>query len=144
MSLNAHQVGYFIQQVGKAAASFGISDEDVMIIGAALSEKFDYRCSPQSTVVYSQGPQLQAICQDDTCPLSPNASCSAYGTPVEPVVANATLAMGEGTNSTSNSTKSSPTPPSNKAPSKPAGKSTGSVIQISLALMGVTVLAVAL
>ena len=52
------------------------------------------------TVVLAQGPQLQSICLADDCPVDLNATCNSYEVAVEPAVANATLAMGEGGNGT--------------------------------------------
>ncbi|MCJ1285200.1 hypothetical protein MMC26_004538 [Xylographa opegraphella] len=101
MDLSAAEVGYFITQVGLAAASFGVATADVTAVGMALASLFDYSCSPPTTVVPAQGPQLQAICIDSTCPVSPNATCAAYPMAMQPLVANVSLAMGEGVNSTS-------------------------------------------
>ncbi|KAI9840744.1 MAG: hypothetical protein M1838_003928 [Thelocarpon superellum] len=101
MALDPFEVGYFITQVGLSAASFGVATEDVTTVGEALGKLFDYRCSPPTTVIPSQGPQLQSICTDKQCPLSPNATCSLEsnnGVAVAP--ANAT------TNSTTNATTS--------------------------------------
>ena len=36
--LNSNQVGYFIQQVGMSAASFGVSQADVQAAGQALTK----------------------------------------------------------------------------------------------------------
>lgn len=107
MDLNQYQVGYFIQQVGLSAASFGVTTEDVTAVGMALNKIFGYRCSPPTVVVPSQGPQLESVCVADTCPLAMNATCSMYEQVQQPLVANATLAMGLGTNKTSNGTSSS-------------------------------------
>jgi hypothetical protein len=109
MDLDAYEVGYFITQVGLAAASFGVADEDVTAVGEALIKLFDYKCAPPTTVIPAQGPQLQAICIADNCPTSPNATCASYESAMEPGVANSTLAMGEG-NSTSTATQSFSSP----------------------------------
>jgi len=98
MNLNTAQVGYFIQQVGLAAASFGVSDGDIKLVATALGETFALSCSPPRTVIHSQGPQLQSICQANDCHKSSNATCDAYGQSEDPEVANATFAMGEGSN----------------------------------------------
>ncbi|MCJ1232749.1 hypothetical protein MMC14_000703 [Varicellaria rhodocarpa] len=100
MDLNAAQVGYFITQIGLSAASFGVSTEDVDGAGLALAKLFGYRCSPPTTVVPAQGPQLQSVCLADDCPVDLNATCDSYELALEPTVANATLAMGEGGNGT--------------------------------------------
>lgn len=39
------QNGYFVEQVGLAAASFGVSAEDVTAVGSALLSYFNVRCS---------------------------------------------------------------------------------------------------
>ena len=81
MDLDAHQIGYFIKQVGLSAASFGVPNEDVAIVGKALEDTFGYKCSPPKTVVKAQGDELQSICQDDTCPMDRMGSqsvCTSY------------------------------------------------------------------
>ena len=62
MALDAHQVGYFITQVGLAASSFGVADSDVTAVGSALQTLFGHKCAAAATVVPSQGPALQAVC----------------------------------------------------------------------------------
>lgn len=62
MDLDNLAVGWFIQQVGLAAASFGVTDEDVATVGKALSDTFGKRCSPPASVPPSAEPMLQAIC----------------------------------------------------------------------------------
>jgi len=104
MNLNSAQIGYFITQVGLSALSFGVTQEDAAIVGKALGDTFGYRCAPPTVVVPSQGADLQAICQDNTCPIDPKGNqsvCATYGSADKPLVANATLAMGEGKNDTS-------------------------------------------
>lgn len=103
MNLNAHEIGYFITQVGLAAASFGVAEDDVTAVGESLGKIFGYRCAPPAVVVPSQGAHLQSICLAEECPLSPNATCAAYDKSVEPLVANATLAMGLGRNADNSS-----------------------------------------
>ena len=126
MNLDPYQVGYFITQVGLSAASFGVTKEDVTIVGEALSKTFGYKCEPPAVVVKAQDAQLQSICQADSCPLSPNDTCSAYGTSVEPKVANATLAMGQGDNSTSPSSSGSATGTATGTATGASGSATGS------------------
>lgn len=62
MGLGAFEFGYFIEQVGLAAASFGVADADVTAVGMALNSLFGYKCAPAATVVPAQGDALQAIC----------------------------------------------------------------------------------
>lgn len=78
MDLSPAEVGYFITQVGLAAASFGVATADVTAVGMALTELFDYRCAPPTVVVPAQGAQLQSICIQESCPLAPNSTCSSY------------------------------------------------------------------
>lgn len=81
MDLDPNEMGYFITQVGMAAASFGVADADVKAVGDALTKLFNYRCSPPATAVKAQGPQLQSICTNEECPLSPEAVCGKYDGP---------------------------------------------------------------
>lgn len=78
MSLDPAEVGYFISQVGLAAASFGVASSDINIVANALVTYFDYRCTPPMTIVPGAGPQLQEICGDPTCPLAPTPECWYY------------------------------------------------------------------
>jgi len=84
MDLNPAQLGYFIQQVALAGASFGVAQDDLMAVGTALGTTFGLRCSAPATVINSQGPQLQAICIESTCPLAPGAVCDQYQPAVVP------------------------------------------------------------
>lgn len=83
MDLDAAEVGYFIEQVGLAAASFGVTNADVATVGSALMSLFGYRCSPAVAVV-STDPMLQSICIGQTCPLAQNAMCNMYAPAYEP------------------------------------------------------------
>jgi hypothetical protein len=123
MALNSSQVGYFIQQVGLAAKSFGVADADVTAVGDALTSLFDVRCGPPTAAVPAQGPQLQSICTTSDCKEAANASCGSYAAAVDPGVANSTLAMGEGNSSstaTSSASGSMGTGSSGASPSTPA------------------------
>ena len=88
MDLSAAEVGYFITQVALSGASFGVAASDLAAVGAALQSLFGYRCEPPMTIIPAQGAQLQSICIDSTCPLSPNATCSSYNAAIEPAAAN--------------------------------------------------------
>ena len=61
MALSQVEVGYFIQQVGLAAASFGVAPEDVKAVGDALTSAFGYKCAGKAKVV-GEGEELQSIC----------------------------------------------------------------------------------
>jgi len=80
MALDANEVGYFIEQVGLSAQSFGVTSDDVTAVGKLLTSTFDVKCAAAATVIPAQGAQLQSICTADDCPTAANASCSSYGT----------------------------------------------------------------
>ncbi|KAJ8118010.1 hypothetical protein ONZ43_g4081 [Nemania bipapillata] len=84
MALDPYEMGYFITQVGLAASSFGVADSDVQAVGSALASLFDYRCAPPTTVIQSQGAQLQSICIAEDCPLAADSVCDSYQPVVEP------------------------------------------------------------
>ena len=77
MGLDPNEVGYFISQVGAAAASFGVSAADIQTVASTLSSVFNVRCAPAVALVNGNS-QLQSICVAQECPLAPNAVCSAY------------------------------------------------------------------
>lgn len=110
MDLSAAEVGYFIQQVALAATSFGVSSDDVAVVGKALNSIFNVRCAPPTVVIPAQGAQLQSICQDDTCLLAPMATCAAYPATMKPAKVNSTMAGGAGSSASgsmmANGTKS--------------------------------------
>lgn len=81
MNLKPAELGYFIQQVALAGASFGVAKDDLEGVGMALEQLFGLRCAPPMEVVKSQGAQLQAICIDQSCPLAQDAVCSKYDAP---------------------------------------------------------------
>jgi hypothetical protein len=81
MRLDPSQLGYFIQQVALAGASFGVAQADLEAVGAALNQLFGLRCAPPVEIVKSQGAQLQAICVAESCMLAPDAVCSKYDAP---------------------------------------------------------------
>ncbi|KAF2970811.1 hypothetical protein GQX73_g2816 [Xylaria multiplex] len=112
MALDPNEVGYFITQVGLAASSFGVVDSDVQAVGMALNSLFGYRCALPTTVIASQGPQLQAICIDDTCPLAEEATCGSY----DPVVEPSSLYSSESTSATPAASYSSGSPWTTLAP----------------------------
>lgn len=137
MDLSFAEVGYFISQVAASAQSFGVAMDDLTVVGTALNSLFGYRCSPPSTVIPAQGAQLNAICIDDTCPLSPNATCSSYNSTMEPAVSNSTSsismsmgATGSGGSPTSGMGGSSPASPTGSTPAS-ASAAAGSVFGMS-------------
>ena len=64
MALDAAEVGYFIQQVGLSAASFGVASSDVAAVGSALMNAFGYRCLPPASIPAFESPALQSICTE--------------------------------------------------------------------------------
>lgn len=90
MNLDPNQLGYFVQQVALAGASFGVAKEDLEGVGTALNQLFGLRCAPPVEVIKSQGPQLQAICVQQSCPLSPDAVCNQYEAPISSASSTAT------------------------------------------------------
>jgi hypothetical protein len=94
MDLSYAEVGYFITQVALSAASFGVAESDLMIVGKALGSIFNVNCGPPTTIIPSQGPQLQSICIGAGCPLSPNATCSSYQNVSRPAIASSSTASG--------------------------------------------------
>ena len=107
MDLDNNQLGYFIQQVGMAAASFGVTDDDVKTVGGALEKLFGYKCAAAMDIVPMSPPQTQAICQAQDCPTAANATCAAYGnngTITYPMSSNTTMANGTSSSGNSSST----------------------------------------
>ncbi|KAK1624141.1 hypothetical protein BDP81DRAFT_330474 [Colletotrichum phormii] len=93
MDLDENELGYFITQVAMAAASFGVAQDDLKAVGMALNQLFGMRCSQPATAIPEQGPQLQAICIEDSCPISTNSTCASYQPAMAPKNATATGGM---------------------------------------------------
>lgn len=130
MALDPYEVGYFITQVGLSAASFGVADSDISAVATALESLFAYRCAPKTTAIEAQGPQYQSVCTDETCPLAANSTCADQPNIAQPLVANSTLAMGEGRNASSSSSAavpSSTSTPSASSSGAASGTSSGTV-----------------
>lgn len=119
MVLDPYQLGYFITQVGLSAASFGVAESDISAVAMALESLFAYRCAPKMIAIEAQGPQYQSVCTDETCPLAANFTCADQPSIDQPLVANSTLAMGEGRNASSSAVAPS-------SSSMSSGSSTGS------------------
>lgn len=62
MDLDANEVGYFIEQVGLSAASFGVAMADVQYVGTALQTLFGQRCAQATDIVPGASAELQTIC----------------------------------------------------------------------------------
>ncbi len=111
MGLDPYEIGYFITQVGLSAASFGVAQSDITDVASALFSLFSYKCEPPVTVVPAQGPVLDSICVDVTCPAAPNAMCGLYdnmnGTSPSPATASSCLTGTMTSTSMSNSMSTS-------------------------------------
>lgn len=107
MDLDPIELGYFITQVGLAAASFGVSDADVTGVDMALEQHFGYRCAPPEAIVPGAQPEIQAICVNPACPLAANATCSLYANVSEPTYVNGSSFSGESGNSSSGASSAS-------------------------------------
>ena len=93
MDIDALELGYFITQVGTAAASFGVSAADITTVAYALQNAFGYRCAPPIAIPATANPALQAICVASDCPLSTNATCAAYANASPPTYTNGSTYM---------------------------------------------------
>jgi hypothetical protein len=97
MDLNTAELGYFIEQVGLAALSFGVDPADLTPIAQALGTLFGQRCAQPVSVLGGSVPaELQAICTDDSCSQAANATCSSYAPATPPRHCNATGASPTG------------------------------------------------
>jgi len=150
MDLDAAEMGYFITQVGTAAASFGVTTDDVTAVGMALQTTFGMRCAPPASVPAAAPAALQAICQASDCPESPNATCDAYGNVAEPMYTNGTTFGGAAATGSSTSTAAAGSASASASSSKSAaspgalhGSESGSMFLIT-GLVGLSALMLAL
>lgn len=147
MDLDQNEVGYFIEQVGLAAASFGVTTADIEPVGAALMSLFGYRCAPPTVVIPVQGALTQSVCLNETCPIAPNSTCSAYPTEFLPALANSTN-MSNGSisaNSTSGSSSNGSSKTSSTASITPAvATGAAGTFGAALGVVGAAALAFAL
>ncbi len=152
MALDYNEMSYFNQQVGLAAASFGVTEEDVAVVGTALDKLFSYRCSAPATVIPEHGEQLQSMCTNEECPLAENATCALYeneGVSMEPK--NGTMEdAATGSNTTmsgdspgSSSTSSTTTPSSSSSSTTPLATGAASAVSFSSVVALVAGLALA-
>lgn len=84
MALDTAEVTYFIQQVGAAAASFGVAKDDITAVATTLGDVFNVKCGPATTLIKAQGEQLQSICIAEDCAEAKMATCDAYEKVIEP------------------------------------------------------------
>lgn len=136
MDLSAAEVGYFIEQVAMSAASFGVAASDLMVVGTALNSLFGYRCAPETVVIPSQSAQLQAICIDDTCPISPNATCSSYAAVMKP--GNATTSSKPSSTTTGSGASGSSSATATKSGSSTSGTLSPTTVSAGAATFGMS------
>lgn len=146
MGLDENEVGYFNTQVGLSAASFGVTMDDVTIVGNSLNSVFNVRCAPNTTVIPAQGAQQQSICIEPSCPLAANSTCGAYMT--EPMPTNITMTnstMSSNGTSTSSGSGSKTSGSSSSTSSKPAQQTTNAAAGLTVSgLVGAAALLFAL
>ncbi|KAF1826780.1 uncharacterized protein K489DRAFT_312469 [Dissoconium aciculare CBS 342.82] len=136
MALDPKEVGYFISQVGMAAASFGVADADVKIVGEALNKAFGYKCSPAAAIPASASPKPQAICIDESCPLAANATCSLYADVIQPT--NVTMPTGPSNAPTTSPATGTASPTSSVVPAKGAASVAG--VSVAAGIFGLAAL----
>jgi len=136
MGLDVKEVGYFITQVGLAAASFGVADADVQIVGKALNDAFGYKCSPAAAIPATAAPAPQAICIADNCPTAVNATCNLYQPVLEPT--NVTTPSRPSNSSSGASPSGSTKPSSSVVPSTGGAALTG--VSVAAGVFGLAAL----
>lgn len=109
MNIDEVENGYFIQEVGLAATSFGVTMEDAMAVGTALNTLFNYRCSPPVALVPGAPNASQSVCVASSCPLDPMQNCAQSGNSypngtmgVEAARTNGTISTGSSSGSGNN------------------------------------------
>ena len=78
MDLDSAQVTYFVNQVGLAAASFGVAKEDITAAADAINSLFNVKCAAPMAVLKDAKAELQSICVADDCMQAKNATCDKY------------------------------------------------------------------
>jgi hypothetical protein len=83
MALTNAQNMYFITQVGAAAASYGVTKEDIGLVAGALINVFNRKDAPAYAIAPAAGltSALQSCCQGPTCIVSPNPNPATGGAP---------------------------------------------------------------
>lgn len=96
MDLDPKEFGYFVTQVGLAAASFGAASDDVAAVGMSLEKAFGLRCSQPATILPNSTAELQSICINNDCPIAPNDTCSSYAPATSPNMSTSGSSTGSG------------------------------------------------
>ncbi|KAI9819270.1 MAG: hypothetical protein M1827_007426 [Pycnora praestabilis] len=131
MNLNYTDIGYFIDQFGKATTYFGFSDQDSLSLTNQLTGTFNVRCAPPN----AQNSQLESLCQASNCPLYPtNPDCAAYvNLTADGVVSGvASSQLSTATSSISGTTFATSTSSSVSHTTSPAGSSSTSTTSAKL------------
>ena len=113
MNLGTAQNGYFITQVALAAKSFGVADEDIKLVGTALTNLFEQRCSKPMSLKMPLPKLPQAICVADDCKLAQDPQCPSTSSTMMMPTMSSTMMMPSSTKMSTQSSK--PTNPSNSA-----------------------------
>jgi len=140
MVLSNAEFGYFVTQVGLAAASFGVTQDDATAVGMSLSKAFGYKCSPEMMIIPNTPAEQQSICTEADCPTSPNATCAAYSTFAKPSLAASNISSPVGGTSSASGSSTARASSSAVVQSVNAAAATGSVAGI---ILGAAALAVA-
>ncbi|KAJ3258578.1 hypothetical protein HK103_003538 [Boothiomyces macroporosus] len=67
MNLNKATMDFFIDQVGQAAISFGVTADDATKVGQALQTLFNNQCAPLAKLTPQTAPTEQGFCLGDGC-----------------------------------------------------------------------------
>jgi hypothetical protein len=101
----------------------GLTPNEAKTLTTALGQGVTYRCRPAVALFPGGVPGPQSICTNSSCPLAPNADCSAYdfnnGTSPKPALVNGQVLPPAPSNSSSSNTISS----TNTTSSKPTSNS---------------------
>ncbi len=140
MSLNPYDLGYFIQQVGLAARSVGLTQKEATAVTDDMAQGLTFRCKPLSALVPDGLVGPQSICTDASCPLAPDFDCTGYdfdnGTSPPPQDVNEP-ASSSTTASSTTSTSSATPPPTSSTTTKPSSdhqKTVGIAVGVAVPL----------
>ena len=140
MALNPDDLGYFIEQVGLAAQSVGLTQAEATKITDAMAEGLTYRCKPLSPLVPGGIVGPQSICTDASCPLAPDYDCTGYdfdnGTSPQPQAVNGPDSASTTTSSTASTSSATlaPTSGPTTTPSSDHTKTVGIAVGVAVPL----------
>ena len=113
MSLDPNELGYFIEQVGLAAQSVGLTSAEADGITTNMNAGLNFRCRPESALFPGGVIGPQSLCTNPSCPLAPNYDCSVYdfdnGTSPLPQLVNGAASSSSSSTSTTATPTVSPT-----------------------------------